>query len=244
MLNLRVFRYQSLPVSTRMKLVYFILFLGITPLFGQGTYQLRGRISGVRPNEKLLLKKQDIASARILVIDTIPCQSNGFVFRHTLPEVDIYTLMIDGVAGQVSFLFDHDIVLTGSRDSFKAVKITGSPLTEEWRRFERDVDLPFQEKLMSLFAQRRTAGRDTVAAALINGEIRRLRLEKTQAVNQRIRQRPGSLLSLYLLNWYWSDMPKTDALELYAGLATPIKTHSIAGKLRQQLGLMQDGRQN
>ncbi|MBC8154889.1 MAG: DUF4369 domain-containing protein [Bacteroidetes bacterium] len=227
-----------------MKILYVILFLSAIPLFGQGTYQLRGRIAGVRPNEKLFLKKQDNTSSRILTIDTIRCQSNGFVFRHTLPEVDIYTVMIDGVAGQVSFLFDHDMVLTGSRDTFKAARITGSPLTDEWRRFEREVSTPFEEKLMSLFAQRRAAGRDTITTALINSEIRQLRADKTQAVNQRIRQRPGSLLSLYLLNWYWNDMPKTDALELFAGLSTPVKSHSVAGKLRQQLGLMQDGRQN
>ncbi len=227
-----------------MKLVYLLLLLSAPPLLGQGTYQLKGRITGVRPNEKLLLKKQDNISARILVIDTIRYQSNGFVCRRTLPEIDIYTVMIDGVAGQVSFMFDHDIVLTGSRDALKSARVTGSPLTDEWRTFERDVDVPFQEKLMGLFAQRRAAGRDTITTSQINEEIRQLRLAKTQAVNQRIRQRPGSLLSLYLLNWYWNDMPKTDAMALFTGLATPLKTHSIAGKLRQQLGVIEEARNN
>ncbi len=220
-----------------MRVLYAILFFNATFSLGQGTYQLRGHLEGVRPNTKLFLKKQDSASSRILLVDTTRYQHSGFVFRRTLPEVDIYSVSIDSVAGQVSFLFDHDLVLDGSCYALKKVRVTGSPLTTEWRTFEREVNTPFQEKLMSLFAQRRAAGRDTVTTATINEAIRQLRMQKTQVVRQRIQQRPNSLLSLYLLNWYWTDMPKPDAMTLFSSLAPPLKTHSIAGQLRQQLGV-------
>lgn len=227
-----------------MRLLYLALFLGYTASFGQNTYQLRGRITGVRPNEKLLLKKQDNLSSRVVVVDTISYKSNGFICQRTLPEVEIYTLTIDGVDGQVRFMFDHDIVLTGSRTDFEAAKLTGSPLTDEWRSFEREVDEPFQDKLLDLFAERRAAGRDTAARARVNEAIRQLRASKTQTVNQRIREHPDSMLSLFLLNWYWNDMPKADAQALFAGLAPPLKSHSIAGRLKQQLAAVQEARQN
>ncbi len=223
-----------------MKTFYYILLFDVTFALGQGTYQVRGRIDGVRPNTKLFLKKQDNASSRILLVDTTRYRNGGFVFRRTLPEVDIYSVSVDSVAGQVSFLFDHDLVLDGSCYALKKAKLTGSPLTNEWRTFEREVSTPFEEKLMALFAQRRAAGRDTATTAVLNEAIRQLRLQKTQVVGQRIRQRPNSLLSLYLLNWYWSDMPKPDALTLFTGLAPPLKTHSVAGLLRRQLGLTEN----
>ncbi|GAA4448453.1 hypothetical protein GCM10023189_06340 [Nibrella saemangeumensis] len=200
----------------------------------QHTYQLRSTIQGLN-QAKIFLRKQDNNNARVLTVDTTRAQNGTFSFRRAIPEIDFYTVSVEGVPGQTSFIWDHDVVLTGDTKDLRTAEVAGSPLTDEWKKFQTEVDLPYRDQLMTLYNARQQSPANTAVAERVANEEKRLKQEQMQKVQQYIRTNRTSLLSLFLLNSHWTAFSKADAKALYDQLDPTFRTHSVAKRLERQL---------
>lgn len=208
------------------------LFLFITAAsFGQGTYRIQGQLDSLGGTPKVYLRKQDNNSSRVLSIATTSAANGRFTLSHNASEIDFYTVYVDGVPGQVSFILDKDVTITGVGKDLRQAEVTGSPLTDEWKRFQNEVERPYRDQLMTLYNERQQSGGSKAVADRVASEEKRLKQEQIAKVSDYIRQHADSPLSLFFLSNYWNEMPKAEAQALYKGLAAPLKNHSVAKRM-------------
>ncbi|WP_164851401.1 DUF4369 domain-containing protein [Larkinella soli] len=200
----------------------------------QKNVRLQGNVAGLG-STMIYLKKTDNTNSRLITIDSTRATDGRFSFSRNVPETDFYSLVAAGLPGQVQFIWDQDVTLEGSRENFRESAVKGSALTDAWLKFQNDVERPYRDVLMDLYNDRQRAASDTSVANRVAREEKRLKQEQYQKVQQMIRDNPNSLLSLYLLNWYWPQFPKTEAKAMYDRLPDTFKSHSIAKRLQNQL---------
>lgn len=200
----------------------------------QKNVKLQGNVSGLG-SAMVYLKKTDNANSRPLIVDSTRATDGRFTFSRSISEIDFYNVVAAGLPGQVQFIWDGDLTLEGSRDLFRESEIKGSPLTDSWLKFQNDVDRPYRDVLMDLYNERQRSNGDTAVANRVAREEKRLKQEQNQKVAKQIRENPDSQLSLYLLNWYWTQFPKAEARAMYDKLSSSFKNHSLARRLQNQL---------
>lgn len=207
-----------------------------TYVSAQLLFQIQGNVQGLG-NAKVYLKKQDNGSSRALLVDSVQVQNGTFTFRRTLPEIDFYTVSVAGIPGQVSFIWDHDVVLNTDSQDLRTAEVTGSPLTDDWKRFQTEVDMPYREQLMTIYNERRQAPENTTVTERVAKEEKRLKQEQMKKIQQHIGANRASLLSLFLLNSHWTEFTKAEAKALYNQLDPGLKKHSVAKRLARYPGL-------
>ncbi|MGA0557308.1 DUF4369 domain-containing protein [Larkinella sp. VNQ87] len=222
-------------MKNRLSILVWLAGLGFTlSVQAQKNVRLEGNVSGLG-NTMIYLKKTDNSNSRPVIVDSTRATEGRFSFSRSIPEVDFYNVVAAGLPGQVQFIWDGDLTLAGTRDAFRESEIKGSPLTDSWLKFQNEVDRPYRDKLMDLYNGRQRSGSDTAVAGQVAREEKRLKQEQIQKVAQQIRDNPNSQLSLYLLNWYWNQFPKTEARAMYDKLDASFKNHSLAKRLTNQL---------
>jgi len=203
-------------------------------VLAQKTVQLQGNITGLE-TATVYLKKTNNLNSRQLIVDSTRATQGRFEFKRTIPETDFYSVVVSGLPGQVLFVWDGDVTIEGTRDAFREAQVKGSALTEAWRKFQDEVEYPYRNVLMDLYNERQRSSNDSSIANRVAREEQRLKQEQYQKVQQQIRSNPNSLLSLYLLNWYWTQFPKAEAKALYSQLDGSLKSHTVAKRLQAQL---------
>ncbi|WP_234735617.1 DUF4369 domain-containing protein [Tellurirhabdus bombi] len=205
-----------------------------TNAFAQRTFRIVGNVPGL-DNVTVYLKKTDNSNSKTVTVDLTKASQGTFKFERDIPEVDFYNIVVDGLPGQVNFVWDGNLTLEGTKEAFRESIVKGSPLTEQWLEFQNKDDRPYREILMELYNERHRTPGDTSVSNRVTREEKRLKTEQNKKVEERIRNNPNSLLSLYLLNWYWPQFPKAEARSLYDKLDNSFKTHSVAKRLQAQL---------
>lgn len=222
-------------MKTRFVIVLCLACLGFLPsVWAQKNVRLQGNVSGLG-STMIYLKKTDNTNSRPVIVDSTRAADGRFTFSRSIPEIDFYNVVAAGLPGQVQFIWDGDLTLEGSRDLFRESEIKGSPLTDSWLKFQNEVDRPYRDVLMDLYNERQRSSSDTAIASRVAREEKRLKQEQIQKVAQQIRENPDSQLSLYLLNWYWTQFPKAEARAMYDKLSPSFKSHSLAKRLQNQL---------
>ncbi|GAB3914995.1 hypothetical protein GCM10028803_61210 [Larkinella knui] len=215
-------------------LVLLISFGFLTSVQAQKNVRLQGNVSGLG-TVMVYLKKTDNANSRPVIVDSTRAVDGKFTFSRSIPEIDFYNVVAAGLPGQVQFIWDGDLTLEGTRDAFRESEIKGSPLTDSWLKFQNEVDRPYRNVLMDLYNDRQRSTGDTAIANRVAREEKRLKAEQNQKVAAHIKANPDSQLSLYLLNWYWNQFPKTEARAMYDKLSSSFKSHTLAKRLQNQL---------
>lgn len=212
-----------------------LISFGIIPsVLAQKSVKLQGNVTGLG-TVMVYLKKTDNANSKPLIVDSTRAVDGKFSFSRTIPEIDFYNVVAAGLPGQVQFIWDGDLTLEGTRDAFREAEIKGSPLTDSWLKFQNEVDQPYRNVLMDLYNDRQRSAKDTAIANRVTREEKRLKIEQNQKVAEQIKANPDSQLSLYLLNWYWTQFPKAEARAMYDKLSPSFKTHTLAKRLSAQL---------
>ncbi|GAA4416854.1 hypothetical protein GCM10023187_48710 [Nibrella viscosa] len=217
-------------IKKRLLTPYFVLLVPCA--FAQHPFQIHGKIQELG-NTTVYLKKQDNRNSRVLTIDTTRAQNGQFTFRRAVPEIDFYTVSIEGIPGQTSFIWDHDVTITGNTTDLRTAGVTGSPLTAEWKRFQTEIDLPYRDQLMTLYNERHQSLGNTAVAERVAKEEKRLKQAQIQKIQQYIRTNRTSLLSLFLLNTHWTEFSKAEAKALYQQLDPAFRNHSVAKRLER-----------
>jgi Domain of unknown function (DUF4369) len=207
------------------------LYLLATTAFAQGSFTITGKLDSLTGTHKVFLKKQDNGSSRVLTVATTEAVNGQFSITQTVPEVDYYTVSMEGVGGQVSFILDYDLTIAGTGHDLRTVTVSGSLLTETWQRFQTDVDLPYRKQLMTLYNERQQNTGNTEIATRVETETKRLKIEQIAKVGQLIQSRPYSFFSLFLLNNYANEFSKPEVRTLFDGLSAPLRNHSVAKRL-------------
>ena len=219
----------------RFTVSFATLYLLATTAFAQGTFTITGKLDSLTGTRKVLVKKQDNASSRVLTVATGKATNGQFTLSQTVLEIDYYTVSLEGVGGQVSFILDHDVVISGTGKDLRTATVTGSPLTDEWQRFQTNIELPYRDKLMTLYNERQQKAGNADVATRVETETKRLKAEQMAKVTEYIRAHTDSPLSLFLLSNYANEFPKPEARALFDGLAPALRNHSVAKRLANQV---------
>ncbi len=214
---------------------FVTLYLLAVTAFAQGTFTITSKLDSLTGTHKVLLKKQDNASSRVLLIATGQATNGQFTLSQVVPEIDYYTVSLEGVGGQVSFILDHDVVVSGAGKDLRTATVAGSPLTDEWQRFQTDIELPYRDKLMTLYNERQQNTGNAAVATRVETETKRLKTEQMTNVAEYIHSHADSPLSLFLLSNYANEFPKPEARALFDGLSAPLRNHSVAKRLANQV---------
>jgi|GEM_PF-7134888 len=205
-----------------------------TATLAQRTVRLTGNVPGMT-DRTIYLRKTDNSNSKVQTVDQVQSRGGRFEFSRSIPEVDFYSVVADGLPGQVQFIWDGEVRLEGQPDAFREATVSGSSLTDEWLRFQAEVERPYRDTLMTLYNDRQRTPADTALRGKVTREETRLRQQQYRIVQDRIRRQPNSLLSLYLLNWYWTNFTPADARSLYNQLDATLKAHTVARRLERQL---------
>ena len=219
----------------RFTITFATLYLLAITAFAQGTFTITGKLDSLTGTRKVLVKKQDNASSRVLTVATGQATNGQFTLSQAVPEMDYYTVSIEGVGGQVSFILDHDVVISGTGKDLRTATVSGSPLTDEWQRFQTGIELPYRDKLMTLYNERQQNTGNAEVATRVETETKRLKTEQMANVTAYIRTHADSPLSLFLLSNYANEFPKPESRALFYGLAAPLRNHSVAKRLANQV---------
>ncbi|WP_266368645.1 DUF4369 domain-containing protein [Tellurirhabdus rosea] len=215
-----------------MKTILFLLLSTFSVAFAQHSVRLTGAVPGL-DGVMVYLKKTDNKNSKVVTVDAVKAQNGTFTFSRTIPEVDFYNVSVEGLPGQVQFIWDGNLTLEGTKEAFREATVKGSPLTDSWLEFQEKVDKPMRDELMTLYNERKNAPNDKDLLQRIEEDEKRLKAEQSRQVQERIQAAPNSLLSLYLLNWYWPQLPKNEVQNLYKNLNADLRKHTVAQRLEK-----------
>lgn len=111
----------------------------------QDGYHISGTIDGVEDGKKILIQKQNEVGM-MFVIDSAFVKNGKFEFEGVSEDIEIVTFQIDQIQGFVPFILENEkINAVIYKDSLNASKVTGSYNNDELIRYNKEVQVLFEE---------------------------------------------------------------------------------------------------
>lgn len=221
-------------VFCRLFAIKAVIIISILPLACLGQ-ELDAHIAG-SSDKQVFLTGMD-ASGRTVLLDSTLSRNDSFSFTRKAKEPGFYTITLSQVRGALAFIWDGDIQLEGSIDSLWQTQIEGSPLTDEFHKYEAEFTAIAREKLIAISQQKRVPGLTPEKLEELDRQQEAITIEARKNAENYVLKNPDSFVALFLLSSIWTGLGDERAKQLISSLNPQLQAHSYARGMLEQIKL-------
>lgn len=229
-----------------MKKSILFLFVASIALFSchqalKNSYTITGDLTGLK--DPYIYFQGDVGDS--IRNDSAAVNEGKFIFHGNAPQPYMAGLyIIHGSSRNIDrlqfYVQNGDIHITGNVDSLDNVKITGSPIQNEYEAYKASMkDITDQEKRLYKQSQEASQKKDSAAVTSIEKQIESLDKQINQRTETYIISHPKSLISLNQLQGMTYSTPYAELTKLFTGLDTSLQNSVMGKKLSGQLAIME-----
>ncbi|MFD3004023.1 redoxin domain-containing protein [Pontibacter toksunensis] len=210
-----------------LQLLLGVVFLAPVLCLGQ-SLSVKGKIDGIG-NKKVYLFVRDAHNQDMLLDSTIAAKDR-FAFTHKPEELRFYTITVDSVPGGVTFFLEGDIQIAGDSKAIWESSVTGSPLTDEFKDYERQFIVPARQKIIALSNSMQDPNLDQGRREELGRQQKEI-VDATRLQSEKyIREHPDSFLSLFKLHSLGTEKKR----QFVGLLSQELQEHSFAKAIRDE----------